>query len=135
MKKILAFALAFALAFTMSFALAGCGSGSDFDDEEEIVEEIEAVTEEVVEEDSDFAQFKETMDDYEDFMNSYCDLVEEYNSNPAAVMDKYLEMTTKYTEVMAELDAIGEDELTDEELEYYLEVMNRINKRLAEVAY
>ena len=60
--------------------------------------------------------------------------MEEYSADPMSVMDEYLEMNEKYLKVMNELEAIDEDELTDEELAYYLEVMNRINKKLADVA-
>ena len=43
-------------------------------------------------------------------------------------------MNEKYVKVMEELDALDEDELTDEEEAYYLEVMGRINSKLLEVA-
>ena len=71
---------------------------------------------------------------YEDFMDSYCELMEKYNDDPATYMAEYLEMNEKYVTVMEELDAIDEDELTDEEEAYYLEVMARINSKLLEVA-
>ena len=132
MKKTVAIAVA--LSLMVGTTLAGCGS-DESTDVEETTQTTEAVTETTEESsDSSFEEFKKTMDDYEDFMNSYCDLMEEYNSDPAGVMDEYLEMNQKYITVMEELDAIDEDELTDEELAYYLEVMNRINARLLEVA-
>ena len=68
-------------------------------------------------------------------MDSYCELMEEYASDPNSVMDEYLEMNQKYLTVMEELETMDEDEMTDEELAYYLEVMNRINEKLAKVAY
>ena len=135
----------------MAFLLAGCG-GSSEEPETEAVETTQATepveeetteaadeadTEAAAEEDSDssFEDFKKTMDDYEDFMNSYCDLMEKYNSDPATYMTEYLEMNQKYLTVMNELEDLEDDDLTDEEMDYYLEVMNRINTRLAEVAY
>ena len=134
MKKLM---IALITAFAL-MALTACGGSSDSVSEtEEQTETTTQTTEATTEEpqDSSFEEFKKTMDDYEAFMNDYCDLMEKYNSDPASVMDEYLEMNQKYLTVMDELDAIDEDELTDEELAYYLEVMNRINTRLAEVAY
>jgi len=143
MRKILTLATAFALALTMGIVMTGCGSraddAADVEETTQVTEETtteatEAAEEEMEAEDSSFEEFKKTMDDYEDFMNSYCDLMEKYNDDPASVMDEYLEMNQKYLIVMEELDAIDEDELTDEEEAYYLEVMARINSRLAEVS-
>ena len=143
--------LIFGIMLMMAFLLAGCG-GSSEEPETEAVETTQATepveeetteaadeadTEAAAEEDSDssFKEFKKTMDDYEDFMNSYCDLMEKYNSDPATYMTEYLEMNQKYLTVMNELEDLEDDDLTDEEMDYYLEVMNRINTRLAEVAY
>lgn len=137
MKKIMTLALAFVLAMTMGVLMVGCGSGSDDEAamEETTTEAAEETTEETTEAvDSDFAQFKQTMDDYEAFFDSYCELMENYNDDPVSYMDEYAEMMQKYAVVMEELDEIDEDELTDEELAYYLEVMGRINQKLAEVA-
>ena len=139
--------LIFGIMLMMAFLLAGCG-GSSEEPETEAVETTQAtepVEEETTEADaeaaaeedsaSSFEDFKKTMDDYEDFMNSYCDLMEKYNSDPATYMTEYLEMNQKYLTVMNELEDLEDDDLTDEEMDYYLEVMNRINTRLAEVAY
>ena len=139
--------LIFGIMLMMAFLLAGCGGSSEEPEtdavettqatepvEEETTEaDAEAAAEE--ESDSSFEDFKKTMDDYEDFMNSYCDLMEKYNSDPATYMTEYLEMNQKYLTVMKELEDLEDDDLTDEEMDYYLEVMNRINTRLAEVAY
>ena len=139
--------LIFGIMLMMAFLLAGCGGSSEEPETEAVettqatepVEEetTEATAEAAAEEDSDssFEDFKKTMDDYEDFMNSYCDLMEKYNSDPATYMTEYLEMNQKYLTVMKELEDLEDDDLTDEEMDYYLEVMNRINTRLAEVAY
>ena len=133
MKKVMTLALAFVLAMTMGVLMVGCGSGSDDEAvEKTTTEAVEETTEEAV--DSDFAQFKQTMDDYEAFFDSYCELMKNYNDDPVSYMDEYAEMMQKYAVVMEELDEIDEDELTDEELAYYLEVMGRINQKLAEVA-
>ena len=85
-------------------------------------------------EDADFEAFKKTMDDYEAFFDSYCEVMENYSSNPTANMGAYLEMTQKYLEVMSGLEALDENEMSEKELAYYLEVMGRIEAKLAKVA-
>lgn len=145
MRKVLALALAFTLALTMGITLAGCGGSDDSTDVEETTQVTEETTAKATEAteapeadkddgDTSFAEFKKTMDDYEDFFDSYCELMEEYSKDPNSAMDEYLEMNQKYLTVIEELDAIDEDELTDEEEAYYLEVMARINSKLLEVA-
>lgn len=137
MKKIIGFTIILMLALTMGITMTGCGSDESTEVEAttQVVEETTEVTTTESESDSSFEQFKKTMDDYEAFMDSYCELLEKYNADPATFSAEYLEMNQKYVTVMSELDEIDEDELTDEELQYYLEVMGRINTRLAEVAY
>ena len=145
MKKILTLVLAFALALKMGITLAGCGGSDDSTEAEETTQVTEETTAKATEAteateadeddgDTSFAEFKKTMDDYEAFIDSYCELMEKYNDDPATFMDEYLEMNQKYLTVMEELDALDEDELTDEEEAYYLEVMARINSKLLEVA-
>ena len=142
MRKVLAFALAVVLALTMGIVMTGCGGSDDSTEAEEttqVTEETTAKATEATEADEDegdtsFEECKKTMDDYEDFIDSYCELMEKYNDDPATYMAEYLEMNAKYMKVMEELDALDEDELTDEEEAYYLEVMARINSKLLEVA-
>jgi len=136
MKKIVTYILVLSLVLVMSIAVIGCGSDDNIELEETTQTTEETTTQTTTEavKESSFGQFKKTMDDYEAFMDSYCELVKKYNADPATFMDEYLEMNQKYLVVMEELDEIDEDDLTDEELQYYLEVMNRINGKLLEVA-
>ena len=47
------------------------------------------------------------------------------------MLTDYMSMMTRYTETMEKLDAIDEDTLSTAENAYYLEVMLRINAKLA----
>lgn len=80
--------------------------------------------------------FKEAMDSYEAFFNQYCDFMEKYNANPGSptMIAEYAKFMAQYTETMNKLDALGEENMSDQELAYYTQVMARINQRLAEVA-
>ena len=46
---------------------------------------------------------------------------------------EYADFMSKYSEAMDSLDKIDEDELSNEELAYYTEVMGRINAKLIRV--
>ena len=143
--------LTFGILLMMAFLFAGCGGGNEEQQTEaatetEVTETTVAETTEATEateseetetqaSESSFEDFKQMRDDYEAFMDSYCELMEKYNSDPGTYMKEYLEMNAKYLKVMDELEELEDEDLTDEEMAYYLEVMNRINTKLAEVAY
>lgn len=80
--------------------------------------------------------FKEAMDSYEEFFNQYCDFMAKYNANPSSptMIAEYAKFMAQYTETMGKLDAMGEEDMSDQELQYYTEVMSRINQKLAAVA-
>ena len=80
-------------------------------------------------------EFKEAMDAYEAFYEEYCDFLKEYSENPTdfKLLTKYGEMVTKAVAMDKAFEDWDEDELTDEELQYYLEVNNRVMQMLADV--
>lgn len=81
-------------------------------------------------------EFKEAMDSYEDFMNDYCDFMKKYNQAPTdlSLLADYTSYMSKYAETMKKIEAIDESELSDAELNYYLEVTGRVTEKLVEVA-
>ena len=80
-------------------------------------------------------EFKETMDSYEAFFDTYVSFMTEYanTDDPSAMLIDYLAYLEEYTEMMEQLDAIDETELTTAELLYYSEVMSRISQKLLTV--
>lgn len=78
-------------------------------------------------------EFKAAMDSYEEFFDEYITFMNTYTTsdNSAAMLTDYMSMLTRYTETMEKLDAIDEDTLSPAEDAYYLEVMLRINAKLA----
>lgn len=77
-------------------------------------------------------EFKAAMDSYESFFEEYCKLMKSYTENPSdfSIMFKYLDMLSKLEEMEEQLDAWSDEDLSDEELIYYLEVTTRIEKML-----
>ena len=81
------------------------------------------------------ADFKETMDDYEEFMNDYVEFMKKYENSDdtASMLDDYGSMMSQYAEFTEKIDAINEDELSSSDYAYYMEVMGRVNQKLAEL--
>lgn len=79
--------------------------------------------------------FKAAMDSYEAFFDEYVAFMEKYedSDNSLSLLTDYVNYISKLSDTMEKLDAIDEDELTDEELAYYTEVMLRISTKLMSV--
>lgn len=94
--------------------------------ESEIVSESESNSNELR------TDFIEAMDAYEAFYDEYCELLVEYNENPMdlTLLGKYTDMLNKASEMDEKFEAWDEDELNDAELKYYLDVNNRVMKKL-----
>lgn len=81
---------------------------------------------------------KAALDSYESMMNSYCDFMERYqnasSSDALSMLGDYTKMLSQYTDAMSALSEIDQDSLDADDLAYYLDVTNRVTKRLLEVA-
>lgn len=69
---------------------------------------------------------KEAMDQYEKLFDQYIELLEENNMSMVA----YANALTKYAEAMEAIEDIDEDELTDGDYAYYIEVTMRVSQKL-----
>ena len=82
------------------------------------------------------ADFKATMDSYEEFFNDYVDFMKKYKNSTdiTSMASDYADYMTKYSDMMQKLNDIKSEDLSTEDLAYYNEVNARITKKLAEVA-
>lgn len=73
-------------------------------------------------------EFQKAMDEYVKFFEDYAGFLKKYaeSDNMFAMMGDYLSYMEQYTEMMDAFDKVGEEELTEEELELYLETMLKI---------
>ena len=80
-------------------------------------------------------EFKEAMDNYEAFFNSYCEFMGNYqtSNNTLEMLSDYAKMMTQYTETMRQCEAWENQDLNDEEMLYYLQVQNDVNQKLLDV--
>lgn len=83
-------------------------------------------------------EIKEALDSYEELMNSYCEFMERYQNASSAealsMLGDYTKMLSQYTDAMSALSEIDQGSLDADDLAYYLDVTNRVTKRLLEVS-
>ena len=81
------------------------------------------------------SEFKDALDSYEAFIDEYIEFMKEYaeSDNPLSMLEEYSEMLIQYTETMQALDDLGNEEMSEAEAIYYVEVMTRINQKLLEL--
>lgn len=82
------------------------------------------------------ADFKASMDSYEQFFDQYVEFMKKYkdSGNSVSMLADYTKMLQQYTDTMNKLNAIDQNSLSAADEAYYLEVMGRITQKLASVA-
>ena len=81
------------------------------------------------------SSFKEAMDEYESFIDGYCDFMNEYlgSGGDMSMLNDYSKWMNQYSTMMAKIQAIDSKSLSAADNAYYLEVVNRTNQKLASV--
>ena len=102
---------------------------------EETEEETEAKTETETEaktEGSSSSDIRKAIDSYEAFFDEYIVFMEKYKRNPSdlQLLADYMKFVDQYEKTMNELDALNDADMSAADREYYLDAMNRINKKL-----
>lgn len=105
------------------------------EDKEVVSEENETASEEtetVNEVDPDLKAF---LDSYEAFMDEYIDFMKKYKDDPAnaiSMLTEYTEIMEKYTDFADKINKYDSDKMSTEDAKYYLEVVNRCNRKMLE---
>ena len=75
------------------------------------------------------------MDSYEAFYNEYCEVLKKYMANPSdfSILGKYMDLMGKLSDMDAKFEAWESEDLNAEELKYYMDVNNRVMKKLLEI--
>ena len=83
-------------------------------------------------------EVRDMLDAYEATMDEYVAFMQRYGnadaSDMAAMMADYADMMARYAEFAEKIDALGESELSDAELAYYMEVTSRVSQKLLRAA-
>ena len=81
--------------------------------------------------------FKEAMDSYEEFYNEYIDFMNKYaesDGSDLSLLSDYVSYMEKYNDMAEKFEAWEDEDLNTAEMAYYLDVQNRINKKMLELA-
>ena len=80
-------------------------------------------------------EFKELLDTYEAFIDEYVDFMHSYMENPLdfSLLAQYADFLEKYEDMTDLIDEIDEDELSNEELKYYIDFTARISKKMVDI--
>lgn len=75
---------------------------------------------------------KAFLDEYEDFIDDYIVFMKKYYKNPADItlLNEYADMMQEYSEFAEKVDAYDTENMSDDDLAYYLEVTTRCNQKL-----
>lgn len=81
-------------------------------------------------------EFKAAMDSYEAFYDEYIALMKKYSANPTdlSLLTQYMDLLSKTEEMDKSFEQWDEDDMSDEELKYYLEVNLRVSQKLIHIA-
>ncbi|MCR4632544.1 MAG: hypothetical protein K5648_00285 [Erysipelotrichaceae bacterium] len=106
---------------------------------EEDTKEVEPEEETKEEPSSDLIrpETKEAIDAYEDFVDEYIAFMEKYEDSDGSDLSLLIDYTnfmTKLTDYTDKMEKM-EDDMTEAEMVYYLEVMNRCNEKIIKAAY
>ena len=80
-------------------------------------------------------EFKKAMDNYENFYDEYCAFMKKYKENPTdmSLLTEYTGMVERLGEMNEAFKVWDDGSLNDTELEYYLEVTNRVLQKMADL--
>lgn len=83
------------------------------------------------------SDFKAAMDSYEEVIDGYVEITKKYKANPKdkSIVKDYFEYLETYKQAVKDFENWESNDLTDDELEYYLEVQERVSKKLLEAAF
>ncbi len=83
-------------------------------------------------------EIKELLDSYEAFIDEYIAFMQQYlygdSEDLLAMLSDYYDLIMQLEQFEEKVNALDESDLTTTELAYYLEIMNRVNRKLLSIA-
>lgn len=75
---------------------------------------------------------KNDLDNYESFMDDYISFMKDYQADPTdtSLIEQYNELSERYSEEISQIQNWANEDLTDEERAYILEVDARVTEKL-----
>ncbi len=81
-------------------------------------------------------EFQEAMDSYEEFMDEYVEFMKKYadsNGNDLTLLADYADYMSKYATFVEDFEKWDDEEMSDEEFVYYMQVQSRVYQKLSEI--
>lgn len=83
-------------------------------------------------------QLKAALDEYEAFVDEYVEFMKKYQANPnnaIGMITDYTQMLTKLASFADKVNEMDTSKMSKEDYAYYLDVLNRVEKKMLDVAY
>ena len=83
-------------------------------------------------------QLKAALDEYEAFVDEYVSFMKKYQSDPnnaIGMISDYSSMLTRLAEFSEKINGYDTTKMSKEDYAYYLDVLNRVEKKMLDVAY
>lgn len=109
-------------------------SKTDSQESEESSSAVESSVVETSTVDGVTPEFKEFVDSYEAFMDQYIEFMKSFDKTNATMLIEYSQLLAEYADFTAQCDAYKEEDLSDADNAYFLEVLTRVNTKLTEAA-
>ena len=111
------------------------GNSEDVSSDEKESESVKEA-EPVKTEDGVDSELRAFLDSYEEFMDEYISFMKKYKEDPASavtMLGEYAAIMEKYGVFAEAVDKYDEKEMSTTDAKYYLEVTNRVNKKMLDL--
>lgn len=110
--------------------LVGCSTTTSKSSKESVQTSTPVTTQET---DGVDADYKAAIDSYVEFYEKYAEFMKTYDSSNVSALTEYTELLKQLNEMNEKWKAVGEKEMSKEEMDYYIDANAKIQKLLLEV--
>lgn len=110
--------------------LVGCSTTTSKSSKEFVQTSTPIPTQEAVKIDGDY---KAAIDSYVEFYEKYAEFMKTYDSSNVSALTEYTELLKQLNEMNEKWKAVGEKEMSKEEMDYYIDANAKIQKLLLKV--
>ncbi len=110
--------------------LVGCSTTTSKSSKESVQTSTPIPTQEAVKIDGDY---KAAIDSYVEFYEKYAEFMKTYDSSNVSALTEYTELLKQLNEMNEKWKAVGEKEMSKEEMDYYIDANAKIQKLLLKV--
>ena len=121
------------LAGLSAMIMTGCGNSAANEEKKDISEPETKVEVQQTKKEDIRQELKDFLASYEDFMDEYVEFMKNYKENDLSMLTHYTQILQKYTDFVQKAKSWEGNDLNNEELLYYTDVLNRVSQKLLKV--